>query len=547
MNYYGYVRVSTVTQGLKETSLEVQEAYLRKQAEDLGMNFILKREVESGKNLEGREVLTQLLKTLTQDEVLGVYDDSRLSRNTSDSIKIAAALANKGAKLQISGKFIDVDNPTDEFTYIINSAVAQYQRKIQNAKAKASIQLKRNRGDFICSSCFYGYELVKKRKKTIAVIKEDEARVIRYIHDAFQHNKSILSIAKAVGFNAVRVKDILVNPLYMGWFYLGNENKAKKPELITQDLLIKSNIYPAIIDENTYWNTLSKYKKFHKPRDYAYRQSVHVCSGVYRSACCGIGLVYGDYSGDLHYYATTNHRASCKSRKRYFVRVSDLELISQAIMLLTLKSGIEVAMFYAEQRNLLYGSVQEVKDKIDAKEMELAKNAKKLQRLVDLAAETDIGVDVFKEKITEIKKEEKDIKDEISILRITVAAQEGSIEELIEAENEDSIDEFLYGDNEQRRNFYMSHMKSAIVYEDRIEVQFTNLKQFVIEKRKTRSPKEIKSSFTMYFGGEEQAKGYIYLTDGHVEFIPVEGDDFVQYSNNYYKQLAAEVNKMILK
>lgn len=545
MKYYGYLRVSTEAQGQKETSLIVQEQYLKKQAELLSLEFVAKREVQSGKNLEGRSVLTELLKTLGEGDVLGVYDDSRLSRNTGDSIKIAAALANKGAKLQIGGKFIDVENPTEEFSYIINSAVAQYQRKIQNAKARASQQLKRESGNHIVCGNFFGYTLQRKKGKTTATINEEEARKVKYIYDAFLKDKNIKSIAVAVGTSTTRVKDILTNPLYMGKFSLAKGKRTKDPSLITDDTLIKSNVYPPIIDEDTFWKAVQRYKKFHKPRDYAYRKSLHVLTGVYKSSCCGIGLVFSHFH-PYNYYSTTNHSIKCVSRIRHQVRETDLELITQALMLITLKSGIEVSAFYAEQRNLLYGTIQEVREKIIEKEKEVKNNALKLQRLLNLAAETDISVDVFKTKINEIKNEEDEIKNEIVALRATVAAQEGSVEELIEAENEESIEEFLEGDNEQKRNFYIRHIKSAVVYEDHLEVLFTNLKRFIVEKRTTRSPKYTRAKFEMFFGNEEQASGFISLIDGSVSFNSVEApDDVADYLNSYYEKLAEEVNELI--
>lgn len=549
MKYYGYLRVSTEAQGQKETSLIVQEQYLQKQAELLSLDFVARKEVQSGKNLDGRSVLTELLKTLGEGDILGVYDDSRLSRNTEDSIKIAAALANRGAKLQIGGKFVDVENPTDEFAYIINSAVAQYQRKIQNAKARASQQLKRESGNHIVCGSFFGYTLQKKKGKTTATINPDEARKVRYIYDAFLKDKNIKSIAIAVGTSTTRVKDILTNPLYMGKFSLAKGKRTKDPNLITDDTLIKSNVYPPIIDEDTFWKAVQRYKKFHKPRDYAYRKSLHVLTGVYKSSCCGIGLVFSHYT-PYSYYCTTNHSIKCVSRTRHQVRETDLELMTQAIMLITLKSGIEVSAFYAEQRNLLYGTIQEVKEKIIDKEKELKNNGLKLQRLLNLATETDVPASVFQSKINEIKKEEDEIKNEIVALRATVAAQEGSIEELIEAENEESIEEFLEGDNEQKRNFYIRHIKSAVVYEDHFEVLFTNLKRFIIEKRTTRSPKFTRARFEMFFGNEEQASGFIDLTNGTVSFNPVEVTDVVtketaDYLNNYYKKLADEVNEMV--
>ena len=540
--YYGYVRVSSYTQGQKGISLDIQEKYLRQQADLLGLEFILKREVESGKNLEGRAVLTELIKTLKKDDVLGVYDDSRLSRNTEDSIKIAVALASKGAKLQVGGRFVDVDNPTDEFTYIINSAVAQYQRKIQNAKAQASIKVQRDAGNYVIAGSLYGYDLSRKKGRTIATINESEARVIKYIHSQFQAGKNLYSISTTVGLKIGRCRVILLNPIYMGKFQISKIDRCRHPEAIREEDMIDSNIYPPIIDADTYWKSVRLYRISHKPKDYSYRKSVNEFSGVYKGYCCGAGMVSVHYTNrDYHYYGVTNHRPTCQIKMRGQVRADDIEHITRALMLLTLKSGLEVATFYNEQRALLYGSIEEVRQEIIGKEKELRENDAKIARLIDLAAE-GVGIDIFKGKLASLKEEEQKIKNTITELKATVAAKEGSIDELIQAENEESIDKYLMGDKEERRNFYFRHIKSAIVYPDRIEILFINLKKFIVTRRKQLHDEYL--SFRMFFNGEEQNSGRISTKDGTISFIPVKTkDEFVQWTNSYYDKLAKEVNE----
>ena len=547
MSYYGYIRVSSYGQGLRETSLTVQEQFLRKRAESLGLDFILQKEVESGKDLEGRPVLAKLIKTLKKGDFLGVYDDSRLSRSAGDSIRIAQALANVGAILEIAGRVIDVENPTDELQYTINAAVAQWQRKVQNAKAKASIQLKKDSGEQVMSGSMYGYDLIRKRGKTTAVINADEAKKVKFIYDAFIKGKNLYSISKAVDLPVSRCRTVLLNPIYMGKYLIEKVNKYKNPEQITDDKLIKSQIYPAIVSEDDYWKANSLYQQSHKPRDYAYRKSIRVLSGVYRASCCGVGLVYVNAQLSFAYYANTVHKPDCALKTRFQIREQDLESISRATMLITLLSGAEVASFYAEQRNLLYGTIDEVKQKIILKEKELKNNTVKINHLVDLVTESGIDAAIFKNKIGELKKEESEIKNEITALRITAKAKEESVEDLIESENEESIDAFLTGDNEQVRNFYFRHIKSAIVYEDRIEILFANLKQFTVMRRKRGTKKFNDVAFKMFFKGEEQNTGIINLLTGKVKFDLIETDDenINKYLNDYYAKLANDVNEMV--
>ena len=81
--YYGYARVSTVEQN--DTSIEVQLEFLKHQAEEIGESFTPKYEKASGKDVEGRDVLKSLLLSLKYGDILGVYDNSRVGRNTEEN------------------------------------------------------------------------------------------------------------------------------------------------------------------------------------------------------------------------------------------------------------------------------------------------------------------------------------------------------------------------------------------------------------------------------------------------------------------------------
>ena len=542
--YWAYTRVSTDVQGQKETSLIVQENYLKERAKFHNMTCIVKKEVQSGKNLEGREVLVQLIKTLKAGDILGVYDDSRLSRNTEDSIKIATALANIGAKLEVAGKFVDIENPTDELTYIINSAIAQYSRKVQNSKAKASIQLKRQNGDYVSNSRFFGYDMVKKRGKAVITVNQEEAKIVQYLFDSFLNGVNIYNLRKDTGLSSTRIKDILVNPLYMGYFCLEQKKKAVHPEILVKENFIKSNNYPAIITEDLYWKVVAKYKTFHKSRDYAWRQSVHTLSGVFKSECCGAGLVYMRNIAATDYYAVTAHRVGCTCTDRFITRLEELESITYLLTLITLKSGIEVSSFYEEQKARLYEDVEAVEKDLDDKNKELKKLQEQEKRLLELAISADISEELFRNKQSELKQKQKDLSHMIASLKNVVLIKKGDIEDLIESQNEDTINEFLVTEN--RRDFYFNHIKKAIIHQKDIELLFKNGKGFLVNRRKTRSPKEHEVDFKMYFREEEQATGSIDFKDSRVSFYRLVGKDkeTEEYLNSYYTKLAEEVNAL---
>jgi hypothetical protein len=103
--FYGYARVSTI--GQNDTSIEAQLEYLRLQAESLGIPFHPYSEKKSGKNLTDRDVLPMLIEKSREGDVLAVYDNSRLGRNTEENLNIVKLLHKKGVKVQINSKLVD--------------------------------------------------------------------------------------------------------------------------------------------------------------------------------------------------------------------------------------------------------------------------------------------------------------------------------------------------------------------------------------------------------------------------------------------------------
>ena len=81
--FIGYSRISTSDQC--QNSLDNQLKYLEIQSKGLNEKFKGYTEVQSGKSFEGRKTLTYILTKLSENDILGVYDNSRLGKNTSEN------------------------------------------------------------------------------------------------------------------------------------------------------------------------------------------------------------------------------------------------------------------------------------------------------------------------------------------------------------------------------------------------------------------------------------------------------------------------------
>lgn len=553
--YYCYSRISTAAQ--KETSLEVQEAFLIRQAELLNSPYRIVREIGSGKNVEGRPQLQDLIRSVTRGDIVGCYDNSRFGRNTEENLRIAREFAEKGTRVQIGGRLLDPDNPDDELSFSLESAISTYQRKNQNKKAKASIDLKRQSGDMIITGAFYGYELRRSRGKTSAIPVEEEVRNINYVFNAFIQGVDIYTISQTIKLHPNRVRNIINEPLYIGKYFIDKEmskGKSSHPERIVEENLMNSNVYQPIVDENIFWEANRIYKMSHKPRDYSYRNSCHELTGIFHAHCCGAGYVRSRnfcYKRAYEYYAATNHRVSCTAGKKGRLLRSDyLETVSRLMILVALNSNVETAAFFSEQRDILYSTAGELRKEIKAKEKEIKGVQEKIDKLLDVMSESDMDMSLFKNKIDKLNTEQLSLKEELESMRKTLIIKEGSIDELIEAENLNSIDQFINDTIIVRRSFYERYVKSAIVYPDRFEVLFINGKKFIVYKRKRRFMTTAR--FDMYFNDERQSSGTFDLERGTVEFDQIRRTDNVEpefndWINKYQNGIAEKVNQLMKK
>lgn len=98
----GYVRVSTVDQNegrqlVKMKEIKVEKLYIEK---------------VSGKDIEGRPELKNMLEFVREGDTVYVHDFSRLARSTKDLLHITDLLAKKGVHLVSFKENIDTSTST---------------------------------------------------------------------------------------------------------------------------------------------------------------------------------------------------------------------------------------------------------------------------------------------------------------------------------------------------------------------------------------------------------------------------------------------------
>lgn len=536
---YGYSRIST--SGQKETSLEVQAKFHEQLAKQLGQNFTDIREVGSGKDAN-RPKLQRLISTVKPGDIVSFIENSRLGRNTEENLKIIRAFTEKGARVYVAGREYKTEEVQDELTFTLESAISTYSRKLQNSKAKASIDLQRANGNFVYGRLL-GYDQYKKRGKHYAEINKEEADKLRKAYKKFLASEPIFKISKDLNIYLATLIIALNNPIYCGYYLDTVENNKMRQDLDNDELkkhFIKSNIYEPIIDEETFFQFRDKYRQNHKTKEYVFRDSTHDLTGIYKCLCCGAGFVFitsrmkingKDY--EYKYYENNFPRVNCRSHKKYRFTAGVLEKVTKTFLILALKMGIEVAGFFAETKNALLQNAEDLIEKNNGLKQEIASKNGRISRIKELILDGTIEAVDFKDNMSTLKSEISVLEKQVEENERIIDYKNQLIEDVLEEEAKDNLEEFLHTDN--KRDFYKRFVKKAyILNKDKLEIEFINTKKFCYEK----------GAFVMSYMGQEQVNGAI---KEKLVFDPVKTPDkeTTKYLNNYYQNLAAEVNEII--
>lgn len=125
MKIYGYVRVSSLSQ-LNGFGLESQrEAILEKYP-----NAIIHEEQGSGKHIDNRLVLQNILDSLQQGDMLVVNKLDRLARNTTEGLEIIQQLFDKGVSIHVLNVGLLENTTMGKFFLTTLLAVAEMERNI---------------------------------------------------------------------------------------------------------------------------------------------------------------------------------------------------------------------------------------------------------------------------------------------------------------------------------------------------------------------------------------------------------------------------------
>ena len=184
--FYGYARVSTSFQSLKNQRHEIFE-YAHKN--NILIDKIVEIEISSTKNKKER-LIDETLSKLTRGDVLIVTKLDRLGRSTIEVLQIIEDIKSKGIILHIikDGLIINcnISNPINDMLLTLLSGFAQMEKNFISERTKSALAQKKSQG-------------IKLGRKKGAIIKSIYDEHLNTIKRLLEKNVSISSISKIVG------------------------------------------------------------------------------------------------------------------------------------------------------------------------------------------------------------------------------------------------------------------------------------------------------------------------------------------------------------
>lgn len=207
MPTYSYLRLST-DEDKQSNSFEIQEQVITKYAKENDLEPIARtfKDTKSGAKLEQRLGLMELLNTIKKNDKVIVHKIDRLSRDVLQMGWIRTELARKGCELVIVDSKSDTNDPMSNLMEQIVTAFASYEREMIKSRIKATMELKKSKGEKLGGAIPYGYDVVEQDKKKVLVKNELEQKTITSIKRYKSKGMSLGAIAKRLTERGITTK-----------------------------------------------------------------------------------------------------------------------------------------------------------------------------------------------------------------------------------------------------------------------------------------------------------------------------------------------------
>lgn len=446
-----YTRVSTTEQALEGYSIEAQET-LGKQFCEFNSHIVYKVYSDkgiSGKSIKARPAMKEMLKDAADKkfDMVITWKINRIARNTLELLQIVDLLEKNNIVFKSYTENFETETPSGKFALQMLGAVGELERGqiAQNVKLGCMSRAKEGRWG---GNVVLGYDLKergnsinKKRRDTILVINDNEAEIIRTIFTLYSQGKGYKAITnylnkfgyktkKGNPFGVIAVKNILMNPVYVGkirYNRLQNWSEKRRRNVNPNPILV-DGIHEPIIEQEL-WDKVQSMLEASKGRPSRIYDGEYPLTGILKCPVCGSGMVImrtsakrkdGSKRRNVYYCcgAWKNKGSSVchsnairvdKANEHVFGKLS--ELLSNDKLVREIVNNIN---------STRKAMVDPSKDELEKIARELDKIEAKKKKLFEAYEEEIISKDDFKDRVSELKEREKVLQEDANDLKINV-------------------------------------------------------------------------------------------------------------------------------
>ncbi len=420
-----YIRVSTEDQAREGYSVQAQKDKLLAYCISQGWNIesFYVDEGYSAKDLnrpELRRMIENIQKGLI-DCVL-VYRLDRLTRSVLDLYKLLEIFEQHNCHFKSATEVYDTTSAMGRMFITIVAALAQWERENLAERVKFGMQQMVREGKYPGGKVNFGYKLENGKIQP----NEEEAAIVNTIFDIYiegNGDNRTAYLLNNMGYrtrsgklwNGKLVRDILINPIYVGQFFYMDE--------------CHEGIVPAIIDTEKF-ETAQKMREGRRGKHPRQVSSDYIFSGVLRCDRCGRvmpGRISNANKKDGRY---TQRTYTCRGT---FTKLCDMPMLNE-------KSVEEAFLQYV---NDLYDEItaMDIASSYTAEEKEVLKQIKAIKKQLDeikkrrkkwhfAFANEVISLEELKELTEGDRALEKELEQKLADLELKIDADKKTPEEI---------------------------------------------------------------------------------------------------------------------
>jgi len=451
-----YTRVSTEDQAREGYSIEVQQEYLLDHAKRLGWEvYKIYTDDVSGYILD-RPALKEMLQDARgkKFELIITYKLDRFSRKLKDLLNIVDELEGYGVAYKSATEPFDTTTSAGKLMFQQLGSFAEFERNRIKERVFPGMIKGVQQGNWQGARYApYGYHYYKE-KKLLEVVPE-EADIVKLIYTMYLANKTSGQIAEYLyvkgyktrsggKFNSPLVCGILKNQIYLGKLVWNQNHYDVKQHTITRKgykyvkndpskvVVAQGKHQPMIVQED-FDLVQKKMRANRKGVLYRYNVFEYPLTGILHCAKCGYR-----YQGTS---CTSNHRL--KKRKRWYkcscMGTYHIKCDNPSVKAEDIEPKVfEIVKKVLTHRDIAHGRIDnlvkahiylnnvDIRKELDELNEFLKANLAKQSKLNDSYMDNLIGPEIYREKGSLLREEEKKISMDIAKCKIKLVEKERS-------------------------------------------------------------------------------------------------------------------------